>query len=568
MILHIGTGDMPDGHPAYENISGEVLVLKKNAQQVANEKSRLSVKGYELCVSEDKVEGVIRRTRRNPEALEMADIAETIKINGIQYGIREPADLKKDLDSNPKPNGPWTIAQGKPPVPDGKAKLVYHFNTDPLKIGTLKETGYMDYKDRGKTPQIKAGALVAEKKLGKQGTPGIDIFGHPVDQPELPDVKLRYGKGIKLSEDGLKAMAATDGRPVKSADGKVYVFADLNIAGDIGIKTGHVNFDGHIEVEGIVNAGYRVKGGSLCTREINNADGDIVGDIIVLGGLNGTRLKTGGNLRARYIHQSTIEAMGDVIVDKDVSNSTIISGGTVIVDNGKILTSKVQTKNGIMATGIGSKISEPCELIVGIHKQIDEALKAINGKIAEKEQHRKDLEASFGELTEKSDKMEQMIASAAEVQNGTLKKLGQLAMMLKSLQPDAQSDAWKIKSHIKQLRSTSERSMATITKLREDRQRVFEDMERLREEIRTDEKAIKLLGEEIRQLDEFSQIKGGVFARNPIVEILGTIHAGTSIQGPHTSIVTREGYHGVKIVEIKSDKVDAPNPWRMVVKRR
>ncbi len=542
--------------------------MKKKSLQAKNKKSRLYAKGYEFCVDEDKVEGFIRPIQMHVKPIELADIAETLKINGIRYGIIEPARLVKALARNAKPQAPWTIAQGKSPVPDEKAKLVYHFETDPLKIGTLKETGFMDYKDRGQIPQVKAGTRVAEKILGKKGSPGIDIFGQPVHQPKAPEIRLRYGKGVALSEDGLKTTAKEDGRPVKSADGKVHVFADLNISSDIGIRTGHVDFDGHIEVAGIVNAGYKVKGGSLCTREINTAEADIVGNINVLGGVYGSRLKAGGNLRARYIHQSTIEARGDVIVDRDVSNTTIIAGGTVIVDSGKILTSKVQARKGITAAGIGSKASQACELIVGIDSRMDEALADINRKISETEVQRLTLEASLGKLTEASEKLEQTITSVSQVQTGTQKKLAQLAEVLKSSQPVSQNDAWKIKSEIDRLRSASERSLATILKRREENQLVFLEIENLREEIEGVEKELARLEEIIKKRDDFSRIKEGVFERNPIVQTLGTINEGTSIRGPHASMVISENHNRVKIVESKIEKKNIGKLWKMVVKRR
>jgi uncharacterized protein (DUF342 family) len=542
--------------------------LKKKSLKAINEKSRLYAKGYEFRVGEDNLEGVIRPIQMHPKPIELADIAETLKINGIKYGIVDPARLTATLAANATPKAPWIIAKGKSPVPEEKAKLVFHFETDPLRIGTLKETGFMDYKDRGKIPQVKSGTLVAEKILGEKGTPGIDIFGQPVTPPKATAVRLRCGKGVALSEDGLTATAKENGRPVKSADGKVHVFADLDIDGDIGIRTGHVDFDGHIEVAGIVNAGYNVKGGSLCTREVNTAEADIVGNINVLGGVYGSHLKAGGNIRARYIHQSTIDARGDVIVDRDVSNSTIIAGGTVIVDNGKILTSNVQARKGITAAGIGSKASETCELIVGIDSRMDEALKEINRQISEKEIQRLDMEASMDKLTEASDQLEQTIAKASEVQKAALKKMTQLAEMLNSPQSVDQTVAWKIKSEIGTLRSASERSLATILQRREENQLVFEKIADLREEIEGVEKEVESLEDVIKELDEFSRIKEGVFERNPIVETLGTIHAGTTIRGPHASVVIGENHRRVRIVEIKLEKKNVAKPWRMVVKRR
>jgi uncharacterized protein (DUF342 family) len=173
-----------------------LLELKKKSLQAIYEKSRLYAKGYEFGVGEDKLEGVIRPMLMHPKPIELADIAEILKISGIKYGIVDPARLTATLAANATPKVPWIIAKGRSPVPDEKAQLVYHFETDPLRIGTLKETGFMDYKDRGKIPQVKAGTLVAEKILGKKGAPGIDIFGQPVNPPKAPVVRLRCGKGV------------------------------------------------------------------------------------------------------------------------------------------------------------------------------------------------------------------------------------------------------------------------------------------------------------------------------------------------------------------------------------
>jgi hypothetical protein len=540
--------------------------LNKTSLERINKKSWLYAKGYAFGVSDNKVEGYIYPFERITRSINLKDVIEIFKLHGIQYGIIKPALLQETLDKNPKPTDRWIIAIGKPPVSEEPATIVYHFETDPLKIGTLKETGYMDYKDRGVIPTVKAGTMMAEKVLGAKGKPGIDIYGEPVPPPKPPDIRLRRGKGVELSADGFKALAKTNGRPVKSADGKVYVFEDLCINGDIGIRTGHVIFEGHVEATGSVNTGYKVMAGSLLTRGINNAQCDIVSNINVLGGVSGASLKSGGNFRARYIQNSTIEAMGDVIVDRDVSNSTIISGGTVIVDNGKILTSTVQARNGITASGIGSKSSETCELIVGIDHRIDAAVGEINAQISENVQKRTELEAILAEGMKKSETIQQTIANATRVQVGTQSKLSLLAEKLKTLEPGAKADAWKIKSKIDMLRTASDRSTSTITKLREDLQMMLEEIENIKDQIEVVEEAISHLEDEIRQLDESSRIKEGVFERNPVVDIRGTIHAGTSIRGPHASLIVRDASSQVRIVEVKLKKETA-KPWRMVLKK-
>jgi chromosome segregation ATPase len=199
---------------------------------------------------------------------------------------------------------------------------------------------------------------------------------------------------------------------------------------------------------------------------------------------------------------------------------------------------------------------------------MDEALKEIDRQISEKEVQRLEMEASMSRLTEASETLEQTISKASEVQTAAQKKLTQLAEMLNLHQSEDQTAAWKIKSEIDTLRSASERSLATILKRREENQMVFVKMEDLREEIEGVEKEIARLEAIIKERDEFSRIKEGIFERNPIVETLGTIHAGTTIRGPHASVVIGENHRRVRIVEQKLEKKNVAKPWRMVVKRR
>jgi len=44
--------------------------------------------------------------------------------------------------------------------------------------------------------------------------------------------------------------------------------------------------------------------------EINKAEVDVEGDIDILGGIIGSKVKTNGNIKTRYIEASTIRALG------------------------------------------------------------------------------------------------------------------------------------------------------------------------------------------------------------------------------------------------------------------
>ena len=50
------------------------------------------------------------------------------------------------------------------------------------------------------------------------------------------------------------------------------VHSELVIDGDVGYETGHIEFDGHIEIRGSVLDGFRVTGRSLKVGEINKSE--------------------------------------------------------------------------------------------------------------------------------------------------------------------------------------------------------------------------------------------------------------------------------------------------------
>jgi uncharacterized protein (DUF342 family) len=155
----------------------------------------------------------------------------------------------------------------------------------------------------------------------------------------------------------------------------------LHIQGDISLETGHVEFDGHIEVAGAVEKGYRVKGGSLRANEIRDAQIDIAGDITATNGIFGATIRSGGNLKAGHIHNSDIILAGDMAVEKEIIESKIEANGRCLINDGIIISSTISAKMGITAMDIGTEASKSSELIVGIDQQMERESNAIKEEI-------------------------------------------------------------------------------------------------------------------------------------------------------------------------------------------
>ena len=334
------------------------------------EEQEVSDKAFDLTVSEDKLEAYICPRGKVPLEISLGDIKELLAMRGIQYGIVDDTVITEYLKNRPIRKKPWKIAEGKAPGPARNDEVKYYFDTDSLKIGTLKDGGIVDFKDRGEIPHAKKGDLIAEKIPGVDGTGGMDVFGLIFPAPKAKNIKLRCGKGAEKSEDGLKVFAKLDGRPEISAHGKLFVLPELKISGDVGLDTGHIEFDGNIDVHGSVQDGFRVRGGKLSAKEILKAEIDIAGDIVVLGGIIGARIKTGGSVRAKHVNASDIEALGDVVVENELLNSRIESSGACLVKGGTILSSSISARKGIEANEIGSDTSKPCTLAVAFDERV------------------------------------------------------------------------------------------------------------------------------------------------------------------------------------------------------
>jgi len=528
------------------------------------EEQKVSDSAFSLTVSEHKLEAHICPKGQVSVEISLGDIKELLATKGIKYGIVDDTVITEYLKNRPIPKKPWRIAEGKAPEPARDAKAKYHFDTDPSKIGTVKKGGVIDFKERGEIPQVRKGDLIAEKIPGMDGTPGIDVFGNPIPAPKPKDIKLRCGKGAETSEDGLKVLANLDGRPEISAYGKLSVWSELKISGDVGLDTGHIDFAGNIDVRGSVHDGFRVKGGKLSAKEIGKAEIDIAGDVVVLGGIIGARIKTTGNIRAIHVRASDIEALGDVVVDNELLNSRIESSGACLVKSGKILSSSISAKKGIEANEIGSATSNPCTLVVGLDERTRNEIDRIKEQITLKQEEQEKHETRVNELQEESNRLDKEIGELAQVQDRAMVEQRTLKEKMEKLKKANNSkELARAEMLMKGLDSRIGETEQSLEKLFCDQDETTEKITGFQNEIKNSEQEIKELEDEIEALSEWSRQEKG----RPSVKVYGTIFSHTTIRGLHSSGVLKENMSYVSIRETEISDPDSGVKWKMKISR-
>lgn len=515
---------------------------------------------FDLTVSEDKLTAFFSIKKESTVSFTLQDIKDYLEGKGIKYGIVDDEKILDYLENKEGLDTPLKIAEGKPPDTGIDAAIKYYFDTDPLKIGTVKEGGGIDFKDRGDIPQVNKGDLLAEKIPAVEGATGHDVYGRYLSVSKPKDTTLRKGKGTSISEDKLKIYAETDGIPEISAIGKVYVSPRLEISGGVGLKTGHVDFDGKIDVIGTIQNGYRVRGNSLKANEILKAEIEMDGDISVPGGIIGAKIKGGGSISAMYVHESDIEVLGDVLVEKEIIDSKINTSGTCIAKNGPILSSRVSAKKGIQAIQIGSEISKSCNLSVGYDEKVKEDIDAIKEIIPLKKQVQTECHRRIKEIENEPDIIEKVIADMAQVQDRAVvkqRKLSEEIEKIKETGDEAQLKGVEVK--LSELNLEIENREKKLESLFNKQDQITTEINDLKQKIEDSKTEIQDLREKISEIVEWSTSEKGI----PEIKVSDVIFADTTINGIYSSLKLNQNKKNVLIKEDIPKSAGDSSEWNL-----
>jgi len=401
---------------------------------------------------------------------------------------------------------------------------------------------------------------LVEKIPPVEGTPGKDVYGNLTDALKSKDIKLRCGKGTTLSEDGIKILAATDGVPKISVHGKVYVLPQHEIRGDVGKNTGNVEFDGEINVAGSIRSGYRVQGHSLAADTILGAEVDMIGDIAVSGGIIKAVVKTDGHVRAIFVREADIKAFGDVIVEKGIRDSKIETSGACIVKGGIVLSSKIAAQKGIWADQIGSEVSKPCGLIVGVDVRAKNEIDKIIPLTHSKNQDLKKLKSQKLELTKKSEQKEKKIGELVQMQDSAMVEKRNIQTELEQLkEANDQVQIQSVETVLKDLDTENVETEKKLRRLFDLQDQISEKIANVNQEIEIVDVEVQELEERVAEITEWSSNGGGI----PEIRINGAIFPETKINAEKSALTLKQSQKSVLIKEHKIQQRGKILKWEM-----
>lgn len=513
-----------------------------------------TIKKMLVTITKDKLSAFISPNGKKPEGLTVETLKEYLKARSVVFGLVEDKVLEQYLALEALPIEPFKVASGIAAVPGKPPEIIYHFDTDPLRIGTLKEDGTMDWKNRGDIPQVKEGDVLVEKTKGVPGKPGTSVCGKEIQPPRMRNPKLKCGKGAQRAEDGHHILAKFAGTPKLSADGKVFVFNMLNIDGDIGVETGHLEYEGQIEATGGVQSGYKVKAKGLRTAEVQDAVIEVDEDLVCHAGMYGSTIKVGGSLKASHIHNCTIEVLGELVVEKEIYESTIETNGRCLIVDGKLMDSKIDAKKGVYAKDIGSEGSNPCELTIGFDRKYERDMAGHKEEIDELKRQIKTAQTARPQLVEKVDAIESEMGAMAQEQDNFALQKRQFEEQLRGegpnpVDPDDEEERAMLEEMISELVEQNEAFDTKVRALMAKEDKTKMELEAVDKRLEILNEHIEKLKEKMELLTEAHKVDPGI----PELKVHGNIASKTEIIAPHKEMTLPKDMNRVRIAESKED---------------
>ncbi|MBS0616936.1 MAG: DUF342 domain-containing protein [Spirochaetes bacterium] len=394
-------------------------------------------------VSADRMRATMTMTRPRPGGrhLQVADVMQALKSNGVQFGFKE-STIEKALEEEVY-STPVVVAEGKAAQNGRDGYVDYKVRIDRKVEFKEDETGRVDFMQRDLVENVVQGQVLAELVPAQRGQEGRDLFNKISPAKNGNPVTIRPGPGTMLSDDGKRLLAEKNGQVLYRA-GILSVHDMFTINGDVNIGTGNITFLGSIVVTGSVEDNMHVKAAGTIevAGTIQKAFVEAEGDIIVRQGIigrdNAQVESTAGSVYGKFLQNATCMAEGDVVMGENIMHSHVYAGGNIVC-NGKraqLVGGEIICGGVVRVKSLGAMAATPTLVIAGVNpramqqmKQIAQIEKQLNEKIAQTDMNLKTLQQqkaaapdAFGEAKEEQlvkmlafkEKLEERLREAAQ----------------------------------------------------------------------------------------------------------------------------------------------------------
>lgn len=396
-----------------------------------------------VVISEDNMTA---KARFYPEygggsKMDKKEIISTLGFYGVVAGIQEEA-IDEYL-GNRQYCTDYIFAKGTQAEQGMDASIKYLFNICKDCKPTLLPDGSVDFFELNNIAHVKKGDLLAVLTEEVQGKPGQNVLGAVIAPHPVKRMKLRYGRNINLSEDGLRLTAMVNGH-AELVDDKVFVSDIYQVPADVDVSTGNIEYEGSVEVNGNVLAGHTVmaKGDIIVGGVVEGATLIAGRDIVLKRGIQGMGkgyLEAKNNIVVKFIENAKVKAGGNITTES-ILHSHVTAGKQVMITGKKgfVTGGYVAATRLVEAKTIGSVMGAETIISVGMDPEKKERYRSLQKNIGE-------LQKNLSQIKPAAIKACQMFSSGVKMTESARQNLQRILQIYKK-----QTDA--IEEHTKEMR--------------------------------------------------------------------------------------------------------------------
>ncbi|TDF95515.1 DUF342 domain-containing protein [Paenibacillus piri] len=281
--------------------------------------------------------------------------------NGVTEGI-----LEEVLEGGLQVQVEQGIAKGCDPLHGEDAKIRYFQLSD--RVPSIRQNGSVDHYELSFIDEVREGDWLGEKMMATTGMPGRNLRGEVIRPKRGKDKPLLYDRSTikQVREVDKLVLRARQSGVVQMKFNQISVMGILTIDGDVGPKTGNIQYDGSVKVTGTVLDGYSVH----ATRDISiMSDSGIgmvnriiseTGDIFIKGGVFGKNracIEAGGRVFVKHANDCSIKSKDSIHIGL-YSIGSRLSAKYITLDRnrGKIIGGHVNAGVQVVAGYIGNEM--------------------------------------------------------------------------------------------------------------------------------------------------------------------------------------------------------------------
>ncbi|MDR2516099.1 MAG: FapA family protein [Spirochaetaceae bacterium] len=315
-------------------------------------------------LDEQEMRAWIRVTPPGPGGRDLTaeEYLSEIKSSRVYFGLKE--DAVTAFADKPVYREAFLVAEGQRPVHGRDAYIQYNFETQPNRV-RMREgvNGRVDFKQLNIIQNVVQDYVLARKIPAEAGVEGKSITAERRPANDGKDISLPLGKNVHVAEDGVTILSDINGQ-VLLVDGKINVEPTYLVEGNVGLKTGNIDFLGNVMVTGNVEDGFFIKaaGNIEINGMVERASLEARGDILIHQGIAGKGsgvIRTERSIWAKFIENSNVTSGSMVVVNDGIVNSRVDAFGRVVVrgKRANIVGGRIRATQEITAKAIGSPTS-------------------------------------------------------------------------------------------------------------------------------------------------------------------------------------------------------------------